>query len=388
MSNYRMIATAAFGIESVVGDEVKALGFENVMIENNKVEYDSDAYGICLSNLWLRCADRVFIKLAEFKATSFEELFQGVKKIPWENFIPENGEFPVNAKSVKSTLFSLSDIQAISKKASVERLKSVYGREWFKEDGPKISIMVSILKDVVTVMIDTSGEGLHRRGYREYANEAPLRETIAAAMVKLSRWNKKIPLIDPLCGSGTILIEAAMIGKNIAPGLKRKFASEQWPILTPEMWEKARTEALNAIDEEAEMTLQGYDLDPRSIRQAAINAELAGVDDVIHLQVRDVNDFSTKIKYGYIITNPPYGERLGDAESVEKLYKMMGEKFLANDTWSFNVITAHEGFEKAFGKKATKNRKLYNGKLKCYYYQYFGPRPPRQPKPEDASTES
>lgn len=377
MAIYRMIATAAFGIESVVADEIKALGFENVTVENGKVEFDADEEGICRANLWLRCADRVFIKISEFKATSFEDLFQGVKKITWENYIPVDGEFPVNAKSVKSQLFSLSDIQAISKKAAVDRLRRAYRIDWFKETGAKVPILVAILKDVVTVMIDTSGEGLHRRGYREHGNEAPLRETMAAALIKLSRWNAKIPLVDPMCGSGTILIEAAMIGRNIAPGLNRKFVSEQWPIIPEGTWKKVKTEAYNAVNHEVELSLQGYDCDPRSIKQAKINCDLAGVEEDIHFQVRDIADFSTKVKYGYVITNPPYGERLGDEEQVAALYTLMGEKLLPNDTWSFNMITAHEGFEKAFGKKATKNRKLFNGKIKCYYYQYFGQKPPK-----------
>lgn len=377
MAIYRMIATAAFGIESVVADEVKALGFENVMVENGKVEFDADEKGICVANLWLRSADRVFIKISEFKATSFEALFQGVKKIEWETYIPIDGEFPVNAKSVKSQLFSLSDIQAISKKAAVDRLRRAYRIDWFQETGAKVPILISILKDQVTVMVDTSGEGLHRRGYREHGNEAPLRETLAAALVKLSRWNPKIPLVDPMCGSGTILIEAAMIGRNIAPGLNRKFACEQWPLIPAEVWKQVRTEAYGAVDHDVQMNIQGYDCDPRSIKQAMINSDLAGLDEDIHFQVRDVAEFSTKVKYGYVITNPPYGERLGDEEQVAALYKLMGEKLLPNDTWSFNIITAHEGFERSFGKKATKNRKLFNGKLKCYYYQYFGQRPPR-----------
>ncbi len=377
MSQYRMIATAAFGIESVVAEEVRALGFENVVVENGKVEFDADEEGICRANLWLRCADRVFLKIDEFKATSFEELFQGVKKITWEKYIPVDGEFPVNAKSVKSQLFSLSDIQAISKKATVDRLRRAYRIDWFKETGPKVSILISILKDVVTVMIDTSGEGLHRRGYREHGNEAPLRETMAAALLKLARWHAKIPLIDPMCGSGTILIEAAMMARNIAPGLNRKFAFEKWAFIPEATWKKVKTQAYNAVDHEVVLNIQGYDCDPRSIKQAKINSDLAGLDEDIHFQVRDIAEFSTKVKYGYVVTNPPYGERLGDETEVQALYQLMGEKLLPNETWSFNVITAHEGFERAFGKKATKNRKLFNGKLKCYYYQYFGQKPPK-----------
>lgn len=375
---YRLLATAAFGIESVVADEVKALGFENVMVENGKIEYDSDEVGIVKSNLWLRSADRVFIKLAEFKADSFEALFQGVKGIDWEDIIPVEATFPVNAKSVKSGLFSLSDIQAISKKAIVERLKTAHSLNWFPETGPRYGVLVSILKDVVTVLLDTSGEGLHKRGYREKGNEAPLKETLAAALVQISRWKAFIPMIDPLCGTGTLLIEAALIGKNMAPGLKRSFDSELWTIVPLEIWKAERLAAENAVVSDAAFKLEGYDIDPRSIRIARENAEKAGVGDLIHFQVRDVSQLSSKEMYGYILTNPPYGERLSDAREVEKLYALMGDRFSKLDTWSWYVITAFESFEAAFGKRATKNRKLYNGRIKCFFYQYFGPKPPRR----------
>lgn len=386
IKRYRLLATAAFGIESVVADEIKALGFEQVVVENGRVEYDSDLSGIARSNLWLRSADRVYIKLAEFKADSFEALFQGVKGIDWTSFIPLDGVFPVNAKSVKSTLFSLSDIQAISKKAIVEKLKETYETQWFPETGSRFSIMVSILKDQVLVLLDTSGDGLHKRGYREKGNEAPLKETLAAALIQISRWKPFIPLIDPLCGSGTLVIEAAMIGRNQAPGLNRAFDSENWPLIPKAVWDFERSSAQNAIRQDVEMKLEGYDLDPRSIRTARENAEKAGVSDFVHFQARDVAQLSSKDKYGYILTNPPYGERLSDLAAAERLYALMGERFSRLDTWSWYVITAHEGFEAAFGKRATKNRKLYNGRIKCYFYQYFGPRPPKRIK-ENVETE-
>jgi putative N6-adenine-specific DNA methylase len=378
MSKFRLLATAAFGIEAIVAKEIKELGFENVTTENGKVAYDADESGICISNLWLRTADRVYIKMAEFKAVTFEELFQGVKAIPWEEYLPEDAEFPVLANSVKSKLFSLSDCQAISKKAIVEKLKSHYEKTWFKETGSKYVIKISILNDIVSVLLDTSGEGLHKRGYREKGNEAPLKETMAAALLKIARWNKKISLIDPLCGTGTILIEAALMGMNIAPGLNRKFAFESWDFIDNEIWKAIKKEAYAAIDYDAELDLCGYDIESSSVEIARENSELAGVDDVIHFQTRDVANLSTKSKYGYIITNPPYGERLLDKTSIEELYKVMGAKFRELDTWSYYVITSFEGFEKIFGKKSTKNRKLYNGKLKCYFYQYFGPRPPKK----------
>jgi putative N6-adenine-specific DNA methylase len=382
IKRFRVQATAAFGIESIVADEVRALGFDQVTVENGRVEYDADVSGIVRSNLWLRSADRVYIKLAEFKADTFEALFQGVRRIDWATYIPQEGTFPVNAKSVKSTLFSLSDIQSISKKAIVEKLKETYNTEWFKETGPRYSILISILKDQVLVLLDTSGDGLHKRGYREKGNEAPLKETLAAALVQISRWKPFIPLIDPLCGSGTLLIEAAMIGRNQAPGLNRQFDAEHWNWMPVSVWDFERNSARNAIIEDASFKLEGYDLDPRSIRIARENAEKAGVENLIHFQVRDVAELSSKDKYGYILTNPPYGERLSDLREAEKLYGVMGDRFSQLDTWSWYVITAHEGFEASFGKKATKNRKLYNGRIKCYFYQYFGPRPPRRPKEE------
>lgn len=374
---YTLIATATFGLESVVASELKNLGYENLKVENSKVEFEGDEKDIAKCNLWLRTADRVLIKMAEFKAESFEELFQGTKKINWGDIIPVNGKMHVTGKSVKSKLHSVPDCQSIVKKAVVESMKKKYNTDWFSEDGPVYKIEVAILKDIVTLTIDTSGKGLHKRGYRENAGEAPLKETLAAALVLLSKWNPSRPLIDPLCGSGTILIEAGLIGRNIAPGLNRDFVSETWPNIKKDIWDKAREEARLAINNE-EFKILGSDINYRVLNTAKENIKLAGLEDYIFVQKLSVEEFSTKKKYGCVITNPPYGERIGEAKEVAKLYKTMGKVFKDLDTWSIFVITSHPEFQKHYGKKATKNRKLYNGTIQCYYYQYFGPFPPRR----------
>ncbi|WP_240839592.1 class I SAM-dependent RNA methyltransferase [Acidaminobacter sp. JC074] len=375
---FNLIATATFGIEAIVGRELKSLGFEDVVVENGRVLFTGNERDICRANMWLRTADRVFIQVAEFKATTFETLFNRVNEIPWENYLPFDAEFPVNAKSVKSKLFSLSDIQSISKKAIVKRLGTLYNKDWLPETGAKYSILVGILKDTVTVSIDTSGVGLHKRGYREQGHHAPLKETLAASLINISRWQGKIPLIDPMCGTGTIAIEAALIGRNIAPGLNRKFDFEQWSIIPDDVFKAVKKEAYEKIDYDAPLHIEAYDKDPRAIKIARENAEIAGVEEDIHFQVRDVKDLSSSKKYGYIITNPPYGERLNELEEVQELTRVMSNRFEMLDTWSKYVFTAFEDFEKFYNKKSTKNRKLYNGKLKCYFYQYFGPRPPRK----------
>jgi len=375
---FNLIATATFGLEAVVGNELKALGFENVVVENGRALFTGNEKDICKANMWLRSADRVFIKVAEFKATSFESLFNSVNEIPWELYLPADAEFPVNAKSVKSKLFSLSDIQRISKKAISKRLGTLYNKEWLPETGAKYPLLVGILNDTVTVSIDTSGVGLHKRGYREKGHNAPLKETLAAALIMISRWQSKIPLIDPLCGTGTIAIEAALIARNIAPGLSRSFAFESWPLIPDDIYKAVKKEAYELMDNETTLQIEAYDIDPMAIKIARHNAEIAGVEDDIHFQVRDVKELSSNKMYGYVITNPPYGERLNELEEVEALTKIMGQRFEILDTWSKYVFTAFEDFEKFLNKKATKNRKLYNGKLRCYYYQYFGPRPPRK----------
>ncbi|GAB6107469.1 THUMP domain-containing class I SAM-dependent RNA methyltransferase [Fusibacter bizertensis] len=374
---FRGIATAVFGMEAIVGQELKEMGFENVVVENGRVLFDADEMGIARANLWLRTAERVFILVGQFKATSFEQLFESIYALPWEQYIPKEAEFPVNAKSVKSKLFSLSDIQSICKRAIVKRMTKAYKIEWFKETAEKYSIHVGILKDEVTVSIDTSGTGLHKRGYREKGNEAPLKETLAAGLLLVSKWQPKIHLIDPFCGSGTIAIEAAMIAKNMAPGLKRSFDFEKWSWFDEATWKEARKLAQDSVKNDVDIQIEGYDIDKRSIAIARRNAELAGVDDIVHFQVRDVKDFSTKYQYGYLICNPPYGERLNELDEVKKLYTLMGKIFEPYQTWSKYIITSYEDFEKVYGSKSTKNRKLYNGRIKTYFYLYFGEKPPK-----------
>lgn len=375
MDTFEVIATAAFGVEAVVGQEVRALGYQNVRVDNGKVTFTADAVGISRANLWLRSADRVFIKMGEFPALTFEELFERTKALPWEEVLPPNACFPVIGKSVKSKLYSVSDCQAIVKKAIVERLKMKYRKSWFEEDGPRFVIEVSLLKDVATLAIDTSGSGLHKRGYRQLASKAPLRETLAAALVQLSFWNADRLLVDPFCGSGTILFEAAMIGLNMTPGLNRTFDSENWPWIPSSVWKRAREEALDAIRRDVHFRLLGYDIDGKVLKIARHNAKLAGVDGYIDFHTQPFERFSTKRKYGCIITDPPYGERLGDRKEAEELYRQMGKLFKPLDTWSLYVLSPYEGFERLFGRKADRKRKLYNGRIKVYYYQFFGPRP-------------
>ena len=378
MGNYELIATATFGLESIVAREIKKLGYSDVTVENSRVTFKGDGSAICRSNLWLRSADRVFIKMGEFTALSFEELFERTKALPWGDILPANANFPVEGKSIKSQLFSVPNCQAIVKKAIVEKMKQKYKKEWFEEDGPRYTIEIGLLRDVATLTIDTSGAGLHKRGYRQVANDAPLKETLASAMVNLSFWYPDRLLLDPLCGSGTIPIEAAMIGLNMAPGLKREFASQKWPIIPDSMWSQAREEAEAAIDKTRDFRILASDIDGNVLKIARRNAELAGVEDYISFQTLPVAEIQSKKKYGCIITNPPYGERLGDEKEVEALYREMGRTFKELDSWSFYVMTSHEGFEKFFGRKADRKRKLYNGRIKVDYYQFYGPRPPRQ----------
>lgn len=381
-----LIATVAFGIESVVKEEIKKLGYEVTEVENGKIRYCAPLEAIPRSNLWLRCADRVLLEIGRFKAVTFDELFEKTKALPWENWIPVDGEFPAaKITSVKSTLFSKSDGQRIVKKAVVERLKSKYHVDWFDETGGRYPIHIQILKDEVTLSIDTSGSGLNKRGYRQYGNEAPLKETISAALVYLSHWRADRFFLDPLCGSGTIVIEAAMIGKNIAPGLKRDFVSETWKAIPTDLWDQARQEAAAAINDK-EFLLLGSDCDPDALKQARTNAELAGVVDLVAFQKLPVQSISTKKKYGVIITNPPYGERIGEEKEIQRLYRDMGKVFRSLDDWSYFIITGYEKFEKYFGQASTKNRKLYNGDIKTHYYQYYGPLPPRKRRPEEVAT--
>jgi len=373
-----LIATAPFGLEAVVAREVKELGYGEVTVENGKVSFKAGAEGVCRSNLWLRTADRVHLKMGEFKATSFEELFQGIRELPWEDILPENAAFPVQGKSVKSKLFSVPHCQAIVKKAIVERMKNKYRREWFPEDGALYHVEVSLLKDMVTVTLDTSGVGLHKRGYRGRAGEAPLKETLAAGMILLSRWHPDTALIDPFCGSGTIPIEAAFLGMNLAPGLQRSFIAENWPFLPQKLWDRARQEAREKASPGTILKIAGSDLNPEAVELARQNAARAGVAHGLRLENRPFSELKSSEQYGKIVCNPPYGEREGEIAGAKKLYRDMGRVFSCFPTWSFYVLTSMPGFEKLLGRKASKRRKLYNGRIEVHYYQYFGPRPSRE----------
>lgn len=378
MAKIELIATAAFGLEAIVARELKNLGYDQVTVENGKVTYTSNELGICRSNLWLRSADRVTLKMGSFEAKTFEELFQQTKALPWEDWLPENANFPVEGKSIKSQLFSVPDCQAIVKKAIVERLKQTYGRNWFDETGPRYTIEVALLNNIATLTIDTSGPGLHKRGYRQLAGQAPLKETLAAAMIQLSFWNKDRALIDPFCGTGTLPIEAAFIAQNRAPGLKRSFAAEKWPNISKVLWQEAWQEALDLWDRNNTLHIYGSDIDPKALTLARAHATDAGVDEVVHFQKLPAADVRSRFEYGHLITNPPYGERLGDDKEVAKLYQELGETFHRLETWSLHMITTHQHPEQFIGRRWDKSRKLYNGRLECHYYQFFGPRPPRR----------
>ncbi|MEW9049878.1 MAG: class I SAM-dependent RNA methyltransferase [Neobacillus sp.] len=378
MGKYQLIATAAMGLESLVAKEVRALGYE-CEVENGKVIYTGDEYAIARSNLWLRTADRVKIKVGEFKAYTFDELFEKTKALPWEKYLPEDAEFPVTGKSVKSKLFSVSDCQAIVKKAVVERMKGSYKRNsWFEENGALFKIEVALLKDVATITIDASGQGLHKRGYRVDQGEAPLKETLAAALVSLTNWKPDKPFIDPFCGSGTIAIEAALIGQNIAPGFNREFVSEDWGWIPSKVWEDAKTEAEDLAKYDQPLDITGTDIDHRMVKIAQENAFEAGLGDLVQFKQMQVRDISTSKEYGVIVGNPPYGERLGEKKAVEQMYKEMGQAFSKLDTWSIYIMTSNEQFEQLYGRPATKKRKLFNGFIRTDLYQYWGKRPPRQ----------
>lgn len=378
MSRLELIATATFAMEAVVARELKALGYEDISVENNQVSFRADEEAIARTNLWLRVADRVKLVMGRFQATSFDALFEQTKNLPWEAWLPANACFPVQGKSVKSQLFSVSDCQAIVKKAIVERLKQKYRRQWFAEDGPLFPIEVALLKDVVTLTIDTSGEALHKRGYRQLVSQAPLRETMAAGLINLSFWHSDRPFLDPFCGSGTLPIEAALIGRNIAPGLRRNFAAEQWPRLPRKIWQRVRQEAEAAIDWERPLEIMGTDVDGEILKAARQNAKRAGVFDDIHLQQMPVSEVRSSKRYGVMITNPPYGERLSDRQGVVQLYKELAATIEPLNTWSFYILTAFPEFERVFGRVADRRRKLYSGDLLCQYYQFYGPRPPKQ----------
>lgn len=375
-----MIATATFGLEALVKRELISLGFDIVQTEDAKVTFKCSIEDIPIANMYLRTADRVYIKMGEFEALSFDELFEKTKALPWDEWITSDAKFTVNGKSIKSVLHSVPDCQSIVKKAVVEKLKQKYHINWFEETGPEYTILVAILKDKVTLTIDTSGVGLHKRGYRPHAVEAPLKETLAAAMIELSYWNKDRILLDPLCGSGTIPIEAALIGKNIAPGINRHFASEEWPQIGESIWKSTRINALKTINNDIKLKIYASDIDPYAIKLARQNALNAGVADMIKFEAKPLSEVKLPGDYGVMICNPPYGERIGERQEIIDIYKSI-RRLLKNDkTWSFYILTSDEKFEKLYGRRADRKRKLYNGRIKVDYYQYYGERPPKENK--------
>ncbi|MGR0120934.1 THUMP domain-containing class I SAM-dependent RNA methyltransferase [Bacillus halotolerans] len=372
MKKYTLIATAPMGIEAVVAKEVRDLGYE-CKVDNGKVIFEGDALAICRANLWLRTADRVKVQVATFQAKTFDELFEKTKAVNWRSFIPENGKFPVIGKSVKSTLASVPDCQRIVKKAIVEKLKLQSGKanDWIEETGAEYKVEISLLKDQAVITLDTSGTGLHKRGYRVDQGGAPIKETLAAALVQLTNWTPDRPFVDPFCGSGTIAIEAALIGQNIAPGFNRDFVSEDWEWIGKDLWDKARLEVEEKAIYDQPLTIFASDVDHRMVQIAKENAEEAGLGDLIEFKQMQVKDFTTNLEFGVIVGNPPYGERLGEKKAVEQMYKEMGQAFEPLDTWSVYMLTSNENFEEAYGRKATKKRKLFNGFIKTDYYQYW-----------------
>ena len=380
MEKWELIAPCHFGLEAVLKREILDLGYEISKVEDGKVTFWGDAQAVADANVFIRTAERILIKVGEVHAETFEELFQGTKDLPWENYIPEDGKFwVVKANSIKSKLFSPSDIQSIMKKAIVERLKGVYGIQWFAEEGASFPIRVAFMKDVATIGLDTSGVSLHKRGYRQMTAKAPITETLAAALILLTPWKADRVLVDPFCGSGTFPIEAAMMAADIAPGMNRSFLAEDWKHLIPrKCWYEAMDEANERAKLDTETDIQGFDIDPQVLRAARENAKLAGVDHMIHFQQRAVKDLHHSKSFGFVIANPPYGERLEEKESLAQLYREIGESFQRLDRWSMYLITSYENAQRDIGRQADKNRKIYNGMLKTYFYQFLGPKPPKK----------
>lgn len=380
MKNYELIAPCHFGLEAVLKREIIDLGYDISEVEDGRVTFIGDEEAICRANIFLRTAERVLIKVDSFKATTYDELFEKTKAISWEEYIPKNGKFWVaKAASVKSQLFSPSDIQSIVKKAMVEKLKIKYKVSWFDEDGESFPLRVFIKKDIVTIGLDTTGVSLHKRGYRKLTAKAPLAENLAAALIMLTPWRADRILIDPFCGSGTFAIEAAMMAANIAPGMNRSFTAENWEhLVSKKEWYACFDEANEMVDLSVKTNIQAYDIDPEMVEKARENAKLAGVESLIHFQARPLSELSHNKKYGFVITNPPYGERLEEKEAMPALYRQIGERYAELDSWSMYLITGFEKAEEFIGKKATKNRKIYNGMLKTYFYQFMGPKPPRK----------
>lgn len=377
MKTFECIAPCHFGLEAVLKREIIELGYEITSVEDGRVTFIGDAEAVCRANVFLRTAERILIKVGQFHAETFDELFEGTKALPWEEYLPQNAKFWVaKAASVKSKLFSPSDIQSIMKKAMVERMRKVYRVNWFPEDGDAFPIRVFLHKDEVTVSLDTTGESLHKRGYRKLTAKAPIAENLAAALIMLTPWNKTRILVDPFCGSGTIPIEAAMMAANMAPGMNRSFLAESWThIISRKEWYACMDEAAELVDFSQMPDIQGYDIDDEMVRIARENAKLVGVEQYIHFQRRGIEALSHPKKYGFIITNPPYGERLEDKNTIASIYRTLGERYRQLDSWSLYMITSYEDAQQMIGRKADKNRKIYNGMLKTYYYQFMGPKP-------------
>ena len=384
MSKIELVAPCHFGLEAVLKKEILDLGYEIVRVEDGRVTFAGDEDAICRANIFLRTAERILLKVGQLHAVTFDELFEGIKALPWENYIPSDGKFWVaKASSVKSKLFSPSDIQSIVKKAIVERLKGVYSLQWFPETGAEYPIRISFMKDEAVVCLDTTGLSLHKRGYRTMVSKAPIKETLAAALLMLTPWHKDRILVDPFCGSGTFPIEAAMMAANIAPGMNRSFTAEKWTnFVGRKYWYGAIDEANDLVDDQIETDIQGYDIDGDIIKAARQNAREAGVDHLIHFQQRPLSELSHPKKYGFIVSNPPYGERLEEKSHLPALYTEIGDRFRELDSWSMYLITSYEDAEKYIGKKADKNRKIYKGMLKTYYYQFLGPKPPKMNRQE------
>ncbi|MBP3620805.1 MAG: class I SAM-dependent RNA methyltransferase [Lachnospiraceae bacterium] len=378
--SFELIAPCHFGLESVLKKEILDLGYEIVAVEDGRVTFKGDESVITRANIFIRTAERILLKMGSFKATTFDELFEGTKALPWEEYLPRDAKFWVTkATTNKSALFSGSSIQSIVKKAIVDRMKQTYRVNFFEEDGDEYPIRVFIFKDMVSIGLDTTGTSLHKRGYRQLVGKAPISETLASALLMLTPWNKDRVLVDPFCGSGTFPIEAAMIGANIAPGMNREFTSDSWiKVIPKKAWYDAYDEAHDMIRHDVEMNIQGYDLDPEIVKCAMANAKEAGVDKYIHFQARDIKDLRHPKHYGFIITNPPYGERLEEKEALPELYRTIGESYAGLNDWSMYLITSYEDAEKYIGRKADKNRKIYNGMIKSYFYQFMGPKPPKR----------
>ena len=380
MNTFELIVPCHFGLEAVMKKEILDLGYEVSQVEDGRVTFIGDAEAICRANIFLRTTERVLLKVGSFHAETFEDLFQGTRAIPWEEYLPKDAKFWVaKASSIKSKLFSPSDIQSIMKKAMVERMKKAYGIDWFPENGASFPLRVFLHKDTVTVALDTTGESLHKRGYRTLTSKAPITETLAAALIMLTPWKSDRILVDPFCGSGTFPIEAAMMAADMAPGLNRHFLAESWEHLIPkECWEDAREEARERVNLDIETDIQGFDIDAAAIKAARANAKMAGVDRLIHFQQRPVSELRHSKPFGFIVTNPPYGERIEEKSNLPALYREIGESYKGLDRWSMYLITAYEQAEKDIGRKADKNRKIYNGMMKTYYYQFLGPKPPKR----------